>query len=165
VPEATHGCDRRVEISMSERYFEDWHVGDRLESDTVIVTEEAIRTFAREYDPQPFHLGHEAAQGTLFGRLTASGWQTAGYSMRLLVLSGALGPGGVGLGVDELRWLRPVYPDDELRIVVECTGTRANAAKPTGIVHLKIATYNQRGEEVMRQITAAMLPRRKPADG
>ena len=150
---------------MSERYFEDWNVGDRLESDTVIVTEEAIRTFAREYDPQPFHLGHEAAKGTLFGRLTASGWQTAGYSMRLLVHSGALGPGGVGLGVDELRWLRPVYPDDELRIVVECTGTRGNAAKPTGIVHLKIATYNQRGEEVMRHIAAAMLPRRKPADG
>lgn len=145
---------------MNERYFEDWNVGDRLESGTVVVSEAAILAFAREYDPQDFHLDPEAARSTFFGRLSASGWQTAGYAMRLLVQSGALGPGGIGVGVDGLRWLRPVYPGDSLRIVVECTHVRPSTRKPSGLVQFKIDTYNQRGEEVMRHVATALLPRR-----
>jgi acyl dehydratase len=143
---------------VTERYFEDWKVGDRLESGRVTVSEAAIVAFAREYDPQDFHLDPQAARQTFFGRLSASGWQTAGYTMRLLVLSGALGPGGIGVGVDALRWLRPVYPGDTLRIVVECTHLRRSTGKPNGLVHFKIATYNQHDEEVMRHVATALVP-------
>ncbi len=150
---------------MNERYFEDWNVGDRLEFGTVAVSEAAILAFAREYDPQDFHLDPEAAKHTFFGRLSASGWQTAGYAMRLLVQSGALGRGGVGLGVDGLRWLRPVYPGDMLHIAVECTRLRPSSKKPSGIVHFKIATYNQHDEEVMRHTAMALVPRRSAPPG
>jgi acyl dehydratase len=148
---------------MHERYFEDWTVGDRLESGTVEVSEAAIVAFAREYDPQDFHLDAEAARHTFFGRLSASGWQTAGYAMRLLVQSGALGPGSVGVGVDGLRWLRPVYPGDTLHIVVECTHLRPSTRKPSGLVQFKIETYNAHGEEVMRHTAMALVPRRPAA--
>ncbi len=143
---------------MSVRYFEDWKVGDRLESGTVDVSEASILAFAREYDPQDFHLDPEAAQHTFFGRLSASGWQTAGYAMRLLVESGALGAGGIGVGVDGLRWLRPVYPGDSLRISLECTHLRPSTRKPSGLVQFKIATYNQHGEEVMKHTAMALVP-------
>ena len=102
---------------MTERYLEDLHVGDRFESDAFEVTEEGIIAFARQFDPQPFHLDVQAAEQSVFRGLVASGWHTAAMSMRLFVTGGLkLAGGSVGLGVDELRWPRPVKPGDTLRL-------------------------------------------------
>ena len=108
---------------MTERYLEDLHVGDRFESDAFEVTEEGIIAFARQFDPQPFHLDVQAAEQSVFRGLVASGWHTAAMSMRLFVTGGLkLAGGSVGLGVDELRWPRPVKPGDTLRLQTDGGG-------------------------------------------
>lgn len=145
--------------SAVERYFEDWSVGERLATGTFTLTEERILAFAREYDPQIFHLDAQAAKNTIFGRLIASGWQTAAITMRLIVESGVFGShGGIGMGVDGLRWLKPVFANDTLRVEVEVTRTRANPDKPSGIAHFSMKTFNQDGEPVMTQTAIVMLP-------
>ena len=101
---------------MTERYLEDYVVGQTYGSGHLRIELERIKSFAAEFDPQPFHLDDEAARLSIFGALAASGWHTAAATMRLLV-EGELRPAGglVGAGVDELRWPRPVRPGDELR--------------------------------------------------
>jgi acyl dehydratase len=149
-------------MDVPERYFEDWKVGERFESGSLTLSEEQLVEFARAYDPQSFHIDAEAARATPFGGLIASGWQTAALSMRLLIESGAFGPkGGIGLGVDELRWPKPVFPGDTLHVLVEVAGTRASRAKRSGVVHFKLVTRNQRGEDVMTQ-TAIVLVQSRP---
>ncbi len=146
---------------MTERYFEDWKVGERLETESYTVTEGEIVAFAREYDPQPFHLDHKAAEASAFKRLVASGWHTAAVTMRLIVESGIFGQtGGIGLGVDELRWLKPVYPGDTLRVVSEVASTRANPEKSSGICHFALTTYNQDGVAVMTHTAIVLVPKR-----
>ena len=145
---------------MPKRYFEDWPLGESIESDTLTFTRESVLAFAHEYDPQPFHLDDDAAAQTIFGRLAASGWQTASATMRLIVDGGMLA--GVGLGVDELRWHKPVYPGDTLRVVAECAAKRATPEKPHGVIHFKIATYNQHDEKVMSHV-AIVLVQKRPA--
>jgi acyl dehydratase len=143
------------------RYFEDWTVGERLETGSFTLMEDRIIAFARDYDPQIFHLDPEAAKSTIFGRLVASGWQTAAVTMRLIVESGIFGShGGIGLGVDELRWLKPVFANDTLRVEVLVTRTRANPDKPSGVAHFAMKTLNQDGDPVMTQTAIVMLPRR-----
>jgi acyl dehydratase len=151
---------------MGDRYFEDFKVGERLESSSLKLGEAEIVAFAREYDPQPFHIDSEAAKRSAFGRLVASGWQTTAISMRLIVESGVFGTrGGVGLGVDELRWLKPVYPGDTLRVVSEVESTRANPEKPSGICRFKITTLNQDDVPVMRHVAIVLVPKRPAAAG
>jgi acyl dehydratase len=146
---------------MPERWFEDWNVGDRLETGSLDVTRESALAFAREYDPQRFHLDDEFAQASFFGRLASSGWQTAGYAMRLVVESGIFASkGGIGLGVDELRWLKPVYPGDTLHVVAECASKRASPGKPSGVIHFKIVTRNQDDTDVMSHTAIVLVPRR-----
>ena len=99
---------------MSERFFEDLKQGDRFKSEIYRVTEEQIISFAREFDPQPFHLDATVADKTMFGGLIASGWHTAAITMRLFVKSLNFAEGAIGLGVDELRWPNAVKPGDEL---------------------------------------------------
>jgi acyl dehydratase len=145
------------------RHLEDWTVGDRVETGTITLTEEAALRFAREYDPQPFHLDHEAAKHSLFGRLAASGWQTAALSMRLIVESkGLTDDATIGIGVDELRWRKPVYPGDTLRVVAECVGVTPHESKASGIVKIKMTTYNQHAEIVMEHV-ALIYARRRAA--
>ncbi len=147
---------------MRDRYFEDWAVGERLETASVVLTEEQIVAFAREFDPQPFHLDPEAAGASMFGRLIASGWHTAAVTMRLLVDSGMFGArGAVGLGVDGLRWMKPVYPGDTLSVVAEVLEKRATPGKPNGVLHVRMTTRNQRGEDVMTQTAAILALRRE----
>ncbi len=149
---------------MSRRYFEDWTVGERVETASLTVTRESVIAFAREYDPQPFHLDDAAAATSFFGRIAASGWQTASYSMRLVVESGAFGvDGGIGLGVDDLRWLRPVYPGDTLRVVCECTGKRASPEKPSGVIHFHNVTYNGDDAIVLTYVSIALVTKRTAA--
>ena len=101
----------------SERYLEDFAVGQTFGSGRLRIDKERTLAFAAEFDPQPFHLDEAAARRSIFGGLTASGWHTAALTMRLLVESELEPAGGIiGAGLDECRWPRPVHPGDELRI-------------------------------------------------
>src|SRR5205085_10547153 len=104
---------------MSERFFEDLNKGDRFKSETYQVTEEQIISFAREFDPQPFHLDQTVARQTMFKELIASGWHTAAITMRLFVRTLNFAEGAIGLGVDELRWPAAVKPGVELQVELE----------------------------------------------
>src|SRR5271170_4451513 len=104
---------------LSERYLEDFAVGQKFGSGRLRIDGERAKAFAAEFDFQPFHLDEVAARRSIFGELTASGWYTAAVSMRLLLETGFKPAGGlVGAGLDECRWPRPVRPGEELR--VEC---------------------------------------------
>lgn len=149
---------------MNEKYLEDLRVGDRFGSDSFHVTEESIIAFARNFDPQPFHLDSAAAERSVFKGLVASGWHTAAMSRKLFV-TGELRPAGgsVGLGVDELRWPRPVKPGDTLRLVTEILEVRPSQSKPDrGVIRIRNVTTNQRGEVVQSFVASVLVRRRLP---
>ncbi|GAC1363291.1 MAG: MaoC family dehydratase [Ktedonobacteraceae bacterium] len=144
------------------RYFEDFQVGDSFELGSKQVTEEDILAFARQFDPQPFHIDPEAAKNSSFGGIIASGWHTMGIFMRMFVdeilnKSASL----VSPGVDEVRWLKPVRPGDVLRgrfIVTECTASRSRPEM--GIVRSRCEALNQKDELVMTMAGIHFLGRR-----
>jgi acyl dehydratase len=149
---------------VSELYLEDLNVGDRFGSDTIAVTKESIFEFARQFDPQPFHLNEKAAEESIFKELTASGWHTAAMSMRLFV-TGEFKPvgGSIGLAVDELRWPQPVRPGDILKLETEILDVRKSRSKPDrGIIRIRNVTTNQ-GGEVVQTFMAFVMVRRRPA--
>lgn len=150
---------------MSELYLEDLHVGDRFGSDTIAVTEESIIAFAREFDPQQFHLDTKAAEQSIFKGLSASGWHTAAMSMKLFVTGELkIAGGSIGLGVDELRWRLPVRPGDVLRLETEILDVRASKSKPDrGIIRIRNVTTNQRSEVVQTFMAFVMVQRRPPS--
>src|SRR5881397_4206650 len=146
---------------MSQRYFEDLKAGDRFKSGTYKVTEEQIISFAREFDPQPFHLDPAVARQTMFKGLIASGWHTAAITMRLFVQTLNFAEGAIGLGVDELRWPNAVRPGDVLTVETEILELRPSRSRPGhGIIRLRNVTTNQRGEVVQTMLASAMVPRR-----
>jgi acyl dehydratase len=147
---------------MSERYFEDFAVGQRFHSATATITAERIKSFAAEFDPQPFHLDEEAAKRSLFRGLAASGWHTAAVTMRLLVESDLHPAGGtIGAGGDDLKWPRPVRPGDVLRVEGEVLEMRPSRSRPElGIVKVRLTTYNQSGEPVQISTPVLMVQRR-----
>lgn len=142
--------------------FEDFSVGAVIEGGPVLVTRDEIVAFAREFDPQPFHLDEEAAKATFVGMLIGSGWQTAGFGMRLLqahVFRGATSMGSPG--ITQLRWLRPVLPGDALRISVKIEECRVSTSKPDrGFVRMTMTVLNGRDEAVMTQSFTGMFARR-----
>ena len=149
---------------MAELYLEDLKIGDRFGSDSVEVTEQRIFDFARQFDPQPFHLDVDAAKESIFKELTASGWHTAAMSMRLFV-TGEFKPvgGSIGLAVDELRWPQPVRPGDILKLETEILDVRKSKSKPDrGIIRIRNVTTNQRGE-IVQTFMAFVMVRRRPA--
>lgn len=123
---------------------------------------DAIQRFAREFDPQPFHLDDELARTTMFGGLAASGWHTAAVTMKLLLASDFRPAGGiVGAGFEELRWPRPVRPGDELHVEAEVLETRRSRSNPgQGLVKLRTATVNQHGDIVQLSIGSVVVPGR-----
>ena len=142
-------------------YLEDFHVGQRFTSATHVIDATQIKAFARQFDPQPFHLDEEAAKGTLFGGLVASGWHTASITMRLQVDSGLPIAGGiVGIG-GEMSWPRPTLPGDVLRVVSEVEEVTPSRSRPDrGVVRVRSETRNQR-DEVVQILTAKLfVPRR-----
>ena len=147
---------------MGERFFEDLEVGQTFTSGEVEVTAERIKSFAAEFDPQPFHLDEEAAKKTFFAGLAASGWHTAAMTMRLLVDSDLRIAGGiVGAGGADLRWPRAVRAGDILHLKVEVIDRRTSQSRPAlGIVKVRLTTFNQRGEVVQVSTPALMVPRR-----
>jgi acyl dehydratase len=147
---------------MNQRYFEDLRISDRFKSAPYKVSEEQIISFAQEFDPQPFHLDAAVADKTMFGGLIASGWHTAAITMRLFVQTLNFAEGAIGLGVDELRWPTAVKPGDELQVEVEIVDLRESRSKPThGVVRLRYATTNQRGEIVQTMFASALVLRRR----
>ena len=147
---------------MNERYLEDLKVGGRFKSSTYEVTEEGIISFAREFDPQPFHLDPVKAGQTIFEGLIASGWHTAAITMRLFVQTLNFAEGAIGLGVDELRWPSPVRPGDVLKVETEIVDLRLSRSKPShGVIRLRNVTTNQRDEIVQTMMASALVPKRK----
>ncbi len=148
---------------MSERYFEDFAVGQVFKpSGRVRVEKDEIIAFAKTFDPQPFHLDEEAARRSIFGRLVASGWHTAAMTMSLVARDEFRPVGGtIGLGFENLRWPIPVVPGDELRIESEVVEMRPSKSRPdSGLMKLRTRTLNQNGEAVQEMIANAMVPRR-----
>src|ERR1700746_2229452 len=147
---------------MSARYFEDLKAGGRFKSETYAVSEEQLISFAREFDPQPFHLDPAVARQTMFKGLIASGWHTAAITMRLFVQTLNFAEGAIGLGVDELRWPNAVRPGDVLQVETEIVDLRESRSKPShGIVRLRNVTSNQRGEIVQTMMASALVPKRE----
>jgi acyl dehydratase len=147
----------------SERYLEDFAVGQTFGSPRLRIDGERARAFAAEFDPQPFHLDEAAARRSIFGGLTASGWFTAAVTMRLLVETGLKPAGGfVGVGLDECRWPHPVRPGDELRIACEVLEMRPSKSRPEqGLIKLRTTTLNQHDEAVLIYVVNMVVLRRK----
>jgi acyl dehydratase len=143
-------------------YYEDLAVGQTFGTGTVTVEPEMIMAFAAEYDPQPFHLVEDDARSSFFGGLVASGWHTAALSMKLLVGGELKIVGGlIGLGAEELRWPRLVYPGDVLWVESEVLGLRESKSQPgRGLVRVRNTTLNQDGEPVMVTVVTMVVPRR-----
>ncbi len=142
-------------------WFEDLELGMRFKGGQVHITEADIKRFATEFDPQAFHLDNAAAKRSAFKGLAASGWHTAALAMRLTVEIHPFGPHPLlGLGVDNLRWLMPVRPDDILRIEGEVVGLTPSRTRPQGTVLIKWTLYNQRDEAVYTFTPIGIMPRR-----
>jgi acyl dehydratase len=145
-------------VPRENRYFEDYVVGSIHEFGSIVVTEEEVIAFARRYDPQVFHIDPVAAKNTKFGGLIASGWLTAGLMMRLLVDNVVSAVASLGSpGVNELRWLKPVRPGDELSIRVTIREARRSRSKPDrGSVSNFVEVMNQNREVVMTMQSVGM---------
>lgn len=140
---------------MTVLFLEDLEPGQRFSGTTRIRIEEGrVKSFASEFDPQPFHLDESAAATSIFRGLAASGWHTAAATMRLLVDSEFKPAGGiVGAGFDELRWPRPVRPGDELRVESEVLEVRRSKSRPEqGLVKVRTNTLNQDSEVVQTSV-------------
>lgn len=150
---------------MAARFFEDFKPGDHFEGSTRIdVTQESIIAFAREFDPQPFHMDPVAAAKSLFGRLVASGWHTTAMTMRLFAEVGLdIVNGIVGAGVDSVNWPRAVEPGDRLRLRCEILETRLLNSKPDrGMLRVRVETVNQDDAVVQVYIANLLALRRTP---
>jgi acyl dehydratase len=149
---------------MPEHTFDDFEPGRVYELGSKFVTEDEIVAFARQFDPQPFHLDPEAAKDSVFGGLIASGWHTGAMWMRLYVdslLGGASGQGSSG--IEELRWLAPVRPGDTLSgrlTVLEATASESHPNRVT--VRIRGEMMNQDGVTVMSMVSRGRFARRSP---
>jgi acyl dehydratase len=136
---------------MVPKYFEDFTVGASAEFGSVQVTADEIIAFAKQFDPQPFHVNPAAAEASVYGGLIASGWHTSAMTMRLLVdnfIDGEASLGSPGLG--PIRWKLPVRPGDVLRVRARITEVRRSTSKPDrGTVVFEVDVLNQRDETVM----------------
>ncbi len=143
-------------------YLEDFVAGQKHVSGKVRVDPDAIKAFAAQFDPQPFHLDEDAARGSFFGGLAASGWHTASLTMRLLVESDFRPAGGIiGTRADELKWPRPVRPGDELHVESEVLEVRPSSSRPgQGFVKSRSTTLNQNGEPVQVLVMNLMVQSR-----
>jgi acyl dehydratase len=142
-------------------HLDDLHVGQRFTSGTHVITADEIKAFARQFDPQPFHLDEATAKDTLFGGLVASGWHTAAITMRLLVESGLPLAGGIIGAQGEIAWPNPTRPGDTLQVESEVLELKPSRSRPDrGIATVRCLTRNQRGEVVQSLTPKLVVPRR-----
>jgi len=158
---AAGGCALKGREEMTEAlYLEDLQPGQKFVSHAEEITETAIKEFAAQFDPQPFHLDHEAAKATLFGGLAASGWHTAAFTMRLNVTGGPKLAGGI-IGGGEINWPMPTRPGDLLHVEYEVLEVIPSRSRPErGTILLKTETKNQNGAVVQTSIVRLIVPRR-----
>jgi acyl dehydratase len=151
-------------VPFLERWFDDYPVGEVAEFGDHAITAEEIVEFARRYDPQPFHVDEEAARGSIYGGLIASGWMTASCAMRMLVDHYVSPRSSLGSpGLDELRWLQPVRAGDRLRMRVTVLESRASRSKPDrGLLRFHWEVLRQDGQVVL-SMTGWGLYARRPA--
>ena len=146
-------------------YWEDFPVGAVREFGGKSLSKEDIVRFAREYDPQPFHVDEEAAKKSVFGGLIASGWQTCGLAMRMMCDAYLLDAASAGSpGVENIRWLLPVRPGDTLRVRLTVLEARVLQSRPhIGLLRNKWEMFNQKDEQVMHMEGYGMFLRRDAA--
>lgn len=146
-------------------YWEDFPVGRVREVGGITVSREDIIAFARQFDPQPFHVDEEAARRSMFGGLIASGWHTCALAMRMICDAYLLDTASAGSpGVENVRWLKPVRPGDTLRLRLEVIEARPLESKPgLGLVRNRWEMSNQHGETVLRMEGSGMIRRRETA--
>ncbi len=146
-------------------YFEDLVVGTKQSFGSYPVTREEVLDFARKYDPQPFHLDDAAAARTHFGRVSASGWHSCAMTMAMLVQNMKENrQAGLGSpGMDNLRWLKPVYPGDTLRCETELLEKRRSKSRPEmGLFKSRARTFNQHGDLVLEMVSNGLIRVREP---
>ena len=146
-------------------YWEDFPVGNVREFGAMAVTREAVLAFAQQFDPQPFHLNDEAAEASLFGRLSASGWHTCAMAMRMMCGEYLLESSSLGSpGIDNLKWQKPVYPGDVLRMRMTVLEARPMNSRPTvGLLRSGWEVMNQDGDVVLSMQGWGMFGRREAA--
>jgi len=147
---------------VADLFYEDLELGKKYGSSSLVVSLEDIVSFAEVYDPQPFHTDPDAARSSVFGELVGSGWHTAALTMRLRVTGELqLAGGWVGLGVEYLKWPKPVRPGDTLRAEFEVIEKRESQSNPgRGVIRVRTSTFNQHDELVFETITAQIVERR-----
>ena len=157
--------DPMTESGAPRVFYEDIEVGAPQRFGHAEVTRDEVIAFAARYDPQPFHLDDAAAAASPFGRLAASGWHTCAMTMAMMVQyfheAGLASLGGAG--VDDLRWLKPVYPGDTLRTELVVSEKRRSASRPEmGLIRQQVTVFNQHDEPVLRFIANGMIAVRHP---
>lgn len=146
-------------------HYEDIEIGQHQSFGNYAVTREEVVDYAARYDPQPFHLDDDAAAKTYFGRLSASGWHTCAMTMRMLVDNmSTVQQAGLGSpGIDNLRWVKPVYPGDTLRCETEVVEKRRSKSRPDmGLFKSRCRTFNQDGELVLEMVSNGLIRVRDP---
>jgi acyl dehydratase len=149
-----------------EWYFEDFHPGQEIDLGTRSVSEDEIIAFASQFDPQPFHVDPEAAAGSIYGGVIASGWHTCSMMMRMVVDGLMARSSSMGSpGLDGVRWLRPVRPGDTLQVRYVTKDVKASNSRPDrGVVWSKWVATNQHGEVVCTIEGMGMFARRPRGD-
>jgi acyl dehydratase len=152
-------------MGLIKHYWEDLQPGTTRDMGTVTLTAEEIKDFAEQFDPQPFHIDEAAGRRSIFGNLCASGWHTCALAMKLTVENFLHEAASMGSpGVENVRWLKPVYPGDTLQLqhtIIEARPLRTRA--DTGLVRALWEMFNQNGEKVMQMEGYGMFRRRYPA--
>ena len=152
-------------MSKLAYYWEDLKPGTVLDLGSISVTADEIKEFAEQFDPQPFHVDELAGRRSIYGGLCASGWHTCALAMRLTVDNFLRESSSLGSpGLESLRWLKPVYPDDKLTLTHAVLESRAMRSRPeVGIVRSRWEMVNQKGEKVLEMEGYGMFGRRTPA--
>jgi acyl dehydratase len=146
-------------------FWEDLSVGGTIEIGSITVERDEVIEFASKYDPQPFHLDDAAAAKSMFGKLSASGWHTCAMAMGLMARNFLLQSSSLGSpGLEQLKWLKPVYPGDTLTLRQRIIESRPMKSRPdVGLTRTIWEMFNQHGEQVLLMDGYAMFRRRTPA--
>ena len=145
---------------MASIKLHDIQVGQVIDTDAFLMTTERIKSFAKDFDPQPMHLDEEAAMKSPFGKLTARGWHTLAIAMRLMAQARPFGDAPlIGVGVTDIQFLKPVYANDSIYVHAEVSGKRASSKPGRGFVTMNLTVKNNRTDEaVLTEVWTVMVP-------